>query len=301
MRTLGFRLIASVVAMAMAFETCSTGLFAGAAEIAAILKRRAASPPPPFTEEPGPVWFGTNPRRDVATRAGGWTLRNLQHLDSVIPLWRRQRQSEPEQAQARPAISLYPQIFPFGAARIGTATVAPVKAATAPVSMPAQVGGPDGSGFMPGEGDLPGGGFDGAGTVNSHTGNRVHRVDIVSWPIHGGMHLGLTLFHNNQTPYSQDWGPKWSTNFDARVDYTVNSTASVRWGDGLTIPYSQTGISNFTAPAGIYDKLYYLSSEDRFYVITKDQVRYEFYDKESPNTYHLSAIKDRNGNTIVIN
>jgi RHS repeat-associated protein len=151
--------------------------------------------------------------------------------------------------------------------------------------------GGEGGGQMPGQGNLPGGGFYG-GTVNSATGNLNYAVPLVSIPVRGGMSMDLTLYHNSQSSFVGMFGNKWSCTWEMRVT-DLTTMVIVRWPDGLTVPYSPT-VGGYQPPPGIHDQLV-KNQDNTWTVTTKDQTKLHF-----DANGRMTSMVDRNGNAITL-
>jgi len=129
--------------------------------------------------------------------------------------------------------------------------------------------------------------------INSVNGNKLTAIPIVGWTARGGLPVSLSLVHNSESNQNLTLGYKWTHTFDiyGLVDGSGNFT--VHWGDDLSYKFTKSG-SNYTAPAGIFDKL--VKNGDNTYTLTKkNQVKVNF------NTaLRCTSIQDTNGNTITL-
>ncbi|MCL6624801.1 MAG: DUF6531 domain-containing protein, partial [Fimbriimonadales bacterium] len=131
--------------------------------------------------------------------------------------------------------------------------------------------------------------------MNTNTGNRLASLSLLSWTERGGLVVSFTLYHNSKGDYQGEFGHSWSHTYDVNIAYTPNSSAIVRWGDGLTIPYVQQTDGSFRRPAGIHDQLV-RNPDGTWTITTHSQTRF-FFNSQGV----LTSIRDRNGNHVTIN
>ncbi len=236
----------------------------------------------PFTDRPGPVFLGANPCRDPITRGGRWSSRTLRDLARI------------ERADLRE--------LPLGFYGVGWGLQF------------GDEGGSGGGGSSPGEGYSGGGGpsgFAGAqgeaecggssgSMLNTNTGNRLVWYSLVSWMDRAGCTVEFTIFHNSISSYDSEIGFGASHSYDIHLDYTPNSSAIVRWPDGMLHPYSEIAPGEFAAPGGVYDRLI-RNSDGTWTLTTHDQDQYRFTTCDGSGRAVCNAILDRFGNQITIN
>jgi len=93
------------------------------------------------------------------------------------------------------------------------------------------------------------------GSVNSGNGNKLTSLHLFSWKARGGMPVDFTLYHNSQTNYNDELGAGWSWTYDLYINVDpVTGTATVHYGNGLSIPYTVSG-GVYSAPTGIFESL----------------------------------------------
>ncbi|MEW5884497.1 MAG: DUF6531 domain-containing protein, partial [Armatimonadota bacterium] len=270
-----FRLFAVALSATLFFSATAAGLKPVVSSSARWIGLLLQGRPPQFTQRPGPIYYGPNPTRDPEFRGGIWTPVTRLDLASAQEKWQRQqRRDEGEEVAAASRLGW---LFAFSGDSIAWAQPVP---------------GGEGGGQMPGQGNLPGGGFYG-GTVNSATGNLNYPVPLLSIPVRGGMSMGLTLYHNSQTAFEGMFGEKWSSTWEMRVTDETSSVI-VRWPDGLTVPYNPNVGGGYDPPAGIHDEL--VKNQDQTWTVTtKDQTQLNF-----GTDGKMTSIVDRNGNTITL-
>jgi YD repeat-containing protein len=138
----------------------------------------------------------------------------------------------------------------------------------------------------------------GPGGVNTHTGNKLTRIGLVSWPSVGRSGVGLTLYHNSLGSYSGPFGPDWSHSYDVSIAHTPGSSAIVRWGNGLRVAYTQIG-SAFKAPPGFHERLERLTDTNGatigWLVTAHNQTRLEFGSHGL-----LTGVRDRWNNVVEV-
>ncbi|MBV6459713.1 MAG: hypothetical protein HONBIEJF_02865 [Fimbriimonadaceae bacterium] len=231
-----------------------------------------------YTTAPGPIFLGKNPGREPETRGGLWTPRLLNDLRNV----------EFAEAIRRGESIWMAGFWELGMAGLdgggGNGSGPPIggEGSGGPGGPPLPGQGPNGSG-NPGVGWGPGG-------VNTHTGNKLTAIHLVDWPSRGQTGVSLTLYHNSIGSYAgANMSAGWSHTYDMKVSHTPGSSAIVRWGDGLTVPYSEGGNGAFNRPPGFFETL--VKNQDNTWTLTaKSQTKFQF------NTGgFLVAIEDRNG------
>lgn len=227
-----------------------------------------------FSDQPTPVFLGDRPGRDPIGRGGWWTPRLLRDLKA----------SRLEEAILAPL------------------AIEDLAAALTPISVPAvfQLGEGGGGGEAGGEGGGPGGGSggtaggEGSSQLNSNTGNRHASFPVVSWSARGASGINFALHHNSKGAYSFDLGKGWSHGYDAKVAYSAGSSAIVRYGDGLEVPYTESA-GLFNSPAGDHSNLAH-HSNGTWTLTSKGRSKLEFN-----AAGRLVAVKDPNGNTVTVN
>lgn len=194
-----------------------------------------------FTETPGPVFKGANPRRDPIRRNGKWTDRTLSDLAAVS----LKRRLEWNQASLWASID---RAFAFqgsgGSGGDGGSGGSGGGEGGAGSGGSGSGGGPSGGGG--------GGGVSGSG--NTNVGNQLHQLPITSWRSKGQTAIALGLFHNSMGTYTGHWGEQWSSTYDMEIGYTAGSSAIVRWPDGTNDAYPESA-GTFTPPVGVHDAL----------------------------------------------
>ncbi|GIV03901.1 MAG: hypothetical protein KatS3mg015_2731 [Fimbriimonadales bacterium] len=270
-RSRWFRFWAVALSACLFFSATAAGLKPVAASSVQWLALLLQGRPPQFTHQPGRIYYGPNPDRDPEYRGGIWTPLTRLDLSRAQERWLRQQRRDRQDEATYETFG-----WLFAAAGFSALFLQP------------SAGG-EGGGQMPGQGNLPGGGFYG-GTVNSATGNLNYAVPLVSIPVRGGMSMGLTLYHNSQTSFVGMFGNKWSSTWEMRV--TDQSTSViVRWPDGLTVPYTPVQ-GGYQPPAGIRDQLV-KNADNTWTITTKDQTQLHF-----DTSGRMTSIVDRNGNAI---
>ncbi|MFM9873934.1 MAG: RHS repeat-associated core domain-containing protein [Fimbriimonadaceae bacterium] len=275
------RLICTLLSLCLFYSATAEGLNPIAKVSSSELQQRFEEfqrlPKGHFTEKSTRVYFGSKPGRDPIGRGGWWTPQLQRDL-------KRARLNEE---------------------RVAPISESDVVASIIPVIsyVRAQSGDPGtgGGGGAPGEGGGNGGGSGGGptggnetgGGINTNTGNRHVSYPIVSWSARGDSGVNFSLHHNSMGAYSFDLGKGWSHGYDVKLSYTSGSSAIVRYGDGLEIPYSETA-GVFNAPAGIHDALVH-NTDGSWTITSKD--RSKLYLNSSGR---LTSVKDKNNNAITI-
>jgi len=276
-QSLFLRFVCLFMAATLFVQSSAAGYAFLAAQTRDQVLRFAQGRPGAFSHAPGPIFKGSNPGRDPIGRGGWWTPKLL--ADRAA---HRKAKSEAKHGQLIASIE---NLF----------TVAAM-----------QHGGGGGGGQGEGEGEGEGGGTTSTGStgstgatgqtgssLNTHTGNKHTPLGIVGWPDKGDVSVGLVLHHNSLGNYSSEFGEGWTHSYDWEIAYTPYSSAIVRSGAGLEMPYTEvSGV--FTPPAGVHDSLV-LNGNGTWTLTTKRQWKLEFNDDG-----FLVAIKDRANNQITI-
>lgn len=281
------RAIALSLAIVIAVSATAEGVLALGREVGIRLTGTAAAPH--YTEAPYEAKLGDKPSRD-SKRSAWWTprlsadLRNHKIAETVVggdllasidlmAQWQRDDKFTEDDKESGGRISVE------GAFLIDEGqSLTPTNQADL-VHYLADSQGPTSS--------------EGGSTVNTNTGNRLTPVNIVSWDTRGSMRLEFTLFHNSISSYQSAFGQSWSHTYDARITHTPGSSAILRLGDGISIPYLEEN-GQFLAPIGVFDSL--VRNVNGTWTWTKRNFwRYEFNAGG-----HLIQVRDRTNNTITI-
>jgi len=315
-----FRSVCVTVALLLALSASAAGLRYGGEALWHWLRFVSQGEPPDYTEAPDAVDPGPNPGRDEDTQDGVWNndsklvLGQLEadqaaasqvpyttapynapnNPDPMQPMYEDSRQLEVDVKRAHGPIVESVEVGQGGYGTIG--------------------GGPP----LPWESAFPGGGSNSlTAMVNSNTGNRFTALPVFSMPARGGLTFGLTLYHNSRANFGGAFGPKWSTNFDARLKrdnphgaLSQGNVITVRWGNGQTVPFTYDPNKNpvgWYPPDGIYDRITMGgSTHSEVYTLeTKHGIKYEFShpnpgDSSMCGQGVLTKIRDRNNNSITI-
>lgn len=220
-----------------------------------------------YTEKPTQIFRGSNPGRDEIGRGGVWTPKLLNDLKSA-----RQREAV-DAPWSLEDLVLSTMPIPVGIARM-----------TPP-------GGEPGGGELPGEEPDPGSGSQ----LNTNTGNRRVMYPIVNWSARGQNGISFNLHHNSRGAYSFDLGKGWSHSYDIKITHTVGSSAIVRYGDGLEVPFTEPTSNTFVAPAGHYETLTRHAGTGVWTLTTKSK-----WVMTLSSAGRLLTVTDRNGNVTTI-
>jgi YD repeat-containing protein len=130
------------------------------------------------------------------------------------------------------------------------------------------------------------------GSINSGNGNKLTALPLFAYKVRGGMTLDFTLYHNSETAYNDELGYGWTWSYDIYVN-DAGSTATVHWGNGLSIPYTLSG-GVYSAPAGIFDSL--VKNGNGTWTLTKKNGGVLSFNAAG----FCTSLADRNGNTITL-
>ncbi len=176
-----------------------------------------------------------------------------------------------------------------------------------------------------------------SGAVNTATGNRTTVISTTGWAVRGGkLSVGFTLYHNSNGDASaatqtrhDGLSARWSHSYALYVtEAATGGAVTFHRGDDTAYTFTPTGggvqttITNYAAPAGVYDKLVKktlteagggigggevggggtggggATAETTYELTTKAQIVYTF--KTRGGVYYCTQIKDRNNNAVTI-
>jgi YD repeat-containing protein len=264
------------MAFGLFFSSSSLGLKGVIDEVKQGVENLARHPRSPYSQRPLPAKKGAKPSRDPIYRGGKWNNRTLADLYRI----------ETERLLRKAPTEFFASLVQEpGGGPGGTGAPGGGEGGTGS-------GGSGSGGGAPEAGGAGGAGGTG-GVTNTNTGNKLSTYGIVGWESRGP-NLGLTLYHNSFGSYIGDWGHHWSSTFDAEVNYTAGSSAIVRLADGTNNAFTESA-GVFTPPVGVHDSLVH-NSGGTWTLTSKQGGKFEFNASGK-----LTAIKDRNLNTITVN
>ncbi len=124
------------------------------------------------------------------------------------------------------------------------------------------------------------------------TGNGNYYYTHTDFVIPGrGLPLAFQRSYNTLDNYSGPLGNNWTHTYNVILTGTSDGTVNIRWGDGHGETFTPSGTAYVNQP-GVFGTL--VRNPDSTFVLNqKDQTKYNF-----SATGRLTAIRDRNGNTI---
>ena len=127
--------------------------------------------------------------------------------------------------------------------------------------------------------------------VDLHRGDFVLRRQDVSLPGRG-LSIDLAFTYRSRSAYNGPFGYGWDMSYNKRLRKLADGNVVLLRGDTRKDEFAFTPPSTYTAPAGVYDTL--IQNPDGTWTLTSKHGLQETYDI----TGNLTAIKDRNGNTL---
>jgi RHS repeat-associated protein len=127
--------------------------------------------------------------------------------------------------------------------------------------------------------------------VNTSTGNYVYNKKDIEIP-GNGLSLTFQRNYNSQDAVDGPLGFGWDHTYNSTLAINVDSTVTVRWGDGKIQTWTPNGSGGYTPQYGVFDTL--INNGDGTYTLNKKDLT-EYYFNTSGK---LSSIIDKNSNMI---
>ncbi|MFH0803311.1 MAG: RHS repeat-associated core domain-containing protein [bacterium] len=136
--------------------------------------------------------------------------------------------------------------------------------------------------------------------VRMNNGNYSREKHLFFYPSRG-MPTVISAFYSSQEVAEGVMGLGWSLSYDISITRLSDDTRVILWGNnGRRDRYTPKEGGGFTPPPGIFDTLTWNEAQGSYTLKTKYGTEYLFL-SQNPVKIFLSAIKDRNQNTITLN